>query len=175
MKKSYISSMKKLIYALSLLLIIYGTRNLMAFSDIDTFERSYYENYQVLMCSHNMSALIDALDKNGQLGDAQIVHVRALSAPFVEVNAYESRNGPQKWSFHAFMVKDELVYDTDFQDVPKVIAVKKYLQKMFFPDHKKRQKLLYQIKPAYLYGPEDFDGTMDKNLYPLQELFNYSF
>jgi hypothetical protein len=135
----------------------------------ELFYEGFEQDYQSLMCSHNMLALIESFKrKELSLEDSFIVHVRALNAPFAEVKAYESRGGLQSWSFHAFMIRKGEVYDFDFGDHAKIMKLSEYILKMFFPITEKKQKLLFQIKPAQLYGGEDFDGSMNRAKYPLQ-------
>ena len=137
----------------------------------ELFQDNYHHHYDVLLCSHNIMKLIDRFKANNiSLKKSFVVHVRSLNPPFTEVNAYQSRVGFQKWSFHAFLVQDGIVYDLDFTSEPRVMKVKDYLMAMFYPINKKQQRLLYQVKPALEYNESDFDGTMDRDHYPLKEL-----
>jgi hypothetical protein len=139
--------------------------------DRELFRESYQDDYQSLMCSHNMMSLIETFSSSGlPLHDTYIVHVRALNAPFVEVRAYQARGeGTQRWSFHAFMVRDGKVFDMDFRNSQENPSFKNYIKEMFFPKEALKQKLLFQVKPAEDYAKEDFDGSMDTSLYPLRD------
>lgn len=145
--------------------------------DKELFRESYQDDYQSLMCSHNLMSLIESFESSGLiLSDTYIVHVRALNAPFVEVKAYQSRDGGiQRWSFHAFMVRGDKVFDMDYRNSQENPSFKNYIKEMFFPDEALKQRLLFQVKPAEQYSKEDFDGSMDSTLYPLSDFDLNSF
>lgn len=108
------------------------------------FKNFYYSNeVNDRLCQENTIKFVKHLSDKG-LFDTRIRLV-SMEAPthawtFGRLPAFNSRFGKeidgmfhQNWGYHFFMILENKVYDFSFDDKPRLLSLKKYMDEMYLP------------------------------------------
>lgn len=105
--------------------------------------------------------------KNGiDLTSASVVFIKHKYAPHFSIKPQVTRTSDIKtrWTFHAILVLENIVYDLDFSMSPTPIKLKDYLEQMWIVDD--LNDYVFQVKPFSKYNSHDFGGRFNRNEYP---------
>jgi hypothetical protein len=125
--------------------------SLLAHADLgltQEFKQTYSSHYVASKCGDNILGLIGRADRKGiNMSDAQIIEIEnkglsvfgMVNAEYVRGIRTDGKPSETNWFHHVILEKDGLIYDFDFSNIPEVLSVKEYFEKMFLKEKTRAQ------------------------------------